>query len=392
MSNSGYPYQETLLQWIWQELEFDTTSLQTPDGQPIEIIDPGTINTGAGPDFTNASIRIGSLKLFGDVEIHIHSGHWAQHNHQESDRFNGVILHVVYETGSPNASAALRPDGTIPPLLQLKPYLQKSLFHLFERKRKSGLPCAGHFSFLNQDAFEAQIEKAHRNYFEYKTDFLLERYDGTLPLTNAWLKMFTLGLFHTLGIPSNRSQMEQFHKIISGPSLPPSGDNFIPKATSAAFDTSSPDAIPWVNTGMRPASQPSNRVTQAAALYHSIYSLSFKTFLTTEPDAWSQILYQVPSSYQPGGQIQSILQQTIFYPATYLLGEFLHAQKLKQYAYQSWLNARGGVPGEVSTPFQSSGFNINKKTRKAGLAHQLKRYCRPLNCHRCEVFKKAINP
>jgi hypothetical protein len=26
------------------------------------------------------------------------------------------------------------------------------------------------------------------------------------------------------------------------------------------------------------------------------------------------------------------------------------------------------------------------------LAHQLKRYCRPLNCHRCEVFKKAINP
>lgn len=59
--SSGYPYRETLLQWIWQELEFDPSSLKTTDGKPIEIVDPGTINKGAGPDFTHACIRIGLL-------------------------------------------------------------------------------------------------------------------------------------------------------------------------------------------------------------------------------------------------------------------------------------------------------------------------------------------
>jgi hypothetical protein len=147
MSNSGYPYQETLLQWIWQELEFDTTSLQTTDGQPVEIIDPGTINNGAGPDFTGVSVRIGPLKLFGDVEIHIHPGHWAQHNHQASARFNRVVLHVVYDLGSPNAPSARRPDGTIPPILQLKPCLQKSLAHLFERKQNPACRAPDIFCF-----------------------------------------------------------------------------------------------------------------------------------------------------------------------------------------------------------------------------------------------------
>lgn len=392
MSNNNYPYQETLLQWIWQELEFDTTSLQTTDGQPIEIIEPGDLNTGAGPDFIGASLRAGTLKLFGDVEIHIHPGHWYQHKHQESESFNRVVLHVVYDGDSSHNSPAMRPDGTTPPLLHLKPYLQKSLTHLFERKRHSVLPCSGNLRYINQDAFEAQIVKAHRHYFEYKTDFLIERYDSSLPLSKAWLKMLTRGLFHTLGIPRNRSEMEQFHNQIYGTELHLSLNDFIRFTSSVAFDRNSNSPIDWTTTGMRPASLPSKRVTQAAALFHTIYSIPFKTFLSTKPGAWPQILRQIPPSLQPGGQMRSILLNTIFYPASYLLGEFLHARDLKNYAYERWLNAPGCVPEEVSAPFQTAGFSINKETRKPGLAHQLKRYCRPLNCHRCEVFKKAINP
>ncbi|WP_340106757.1 DUF2851 family protein [Rhodohalobacter sp. 8-1] len=393
MSNSAYPYQETLLQWVWQELEFDTTSLRTAEGQPVEIIEPGELNTGAGPDFLGASFRIGPLKLFGDVEIHIHPGHWSQHNHQRSERFNRVVLHVVYDGGcSPNSSPAVRPDGTTPPLLRLKPFLQKSLIHLFERKRQSSLPCSGNLRYISQEAFEAQVVKAHRHYFEYKTDFLIERYDSDLPLSKAWLKMLSRGLFHTLGIPRNRSEMEQFHDRIYRSTLPTSLNDFIRFATSVAFDKDSGHPIEWITSGMRPASLPSKRVTQAAALYFTIHNLPFKSYLSTNPEAWTQIIRRIPDNLQPGGQMRSILRHTVFYPATYLLGEFLHAQPLKQFAYQQWVNAPGNVPGEVVAPFRSAGFIINKKTLKPGLAHQLKRYCRPLNCHRCKVFKKAINP
>jgi hypothetical protein len=392
MSNSGYPYRETLLQWIWQELEFDTTSLRTSTGEPVEIIEPGTINHGAGPDFLNAEVRIGPLKFFGDVEIHINPKHWAQHNHSGSADFNGVVLHVVYDCKDDGHQHAYRPDGTTPPLLELKPYLEKSLAHLFERKRRSGLPCSGNVNFINQNAFEAQIEKAHRNYFEFKTDQLLSYYDGSLSLTKAWLGLFTSGLFYTLGIPRNQQQMLNFHTRLKHPDVETSLETFIKHATDTAFNQPKSTNIEWVSSGMRPASSPSNRVQQAAAIYYAIYSTPFKTFLTASDDVWPRILKEMPEHLRPGKQVATMLKQTIYYPAIYLLGEFLHAKKVKSYAYSGWLNARGGVPGEVSKPFKASGFSINSSTRKPGLAHQLKRYCRPRNCHRCEVFKKAINP
>ena len=391
MNDSDYPYQETLLQWIWKELEFNTISLQTTDGESVEIIHPGTINTGAGPDFSRAELRIGALKVFGDVEIHIHPKHWVQHKHQESNKFNSVILHVVYEGSDSSDRQVRRPDGTTPPLLELKPYMEKSLTHLFERKQQAGLPCSGQVSFINQAAFEAQIEKAHRQYFEYKTEFLLGYYNSRLPLTKAWLGLLTRGLFNTLGIPRNREQMVQYHDRLEIPLSDSTIDEFICRAGQVAFENNGP-SIPWVKSGMRPASLPSSRTVQAAALYHAVYSTPFKTFLSAADDVWPQLIKQIPESCRPGTQMMSILEFTIFYPATYLLGEFLHAEKVKAHAYNSWLNARGGVPGEVSRPFKSSGYNINAGTRKPGLAHQLKRYCRPLNCHRCEVFKKVINP
>lgn len=392
MSSSGYPYRETLLQWIWQELEFDTTSLRTTDGEPVEIIQPGTINRGAGPDFSGAELRIGALKIYGDVEIHIHPGHWAQHRHRESEDFNSVILHVVYDGDASRTQPVQRPDGTTPPLLKLKPYLQKPLTHLLERKQQAGLPCSGQIRFINQAAFEAQIDKAHRHYFEYKTDFLLNYYNSNLPLTKAWLGLLTRGFFHTLGIPRNRAQMEHLHDNMPEYDPQLTADMFIERVASVAFQNSSERAISWAESGMRPASLPAKRVPQAAALFHAVYSTPFKTFLTAGDDMWPNIIQRIPEVYRPGGQMSSILQHTVFYPAVYLLGEFLHAQKVKKHAYERWLNARGGVPGEVSRPFKSSGFIINSKTRKYGLAHQLKRYCRPMNCHRCEVFKKAINP
>jgi hypothetical protein len=392
MSNSGYPYRETLLQWIWKELEFDTTSLRTSAGDLVEIIKPGKINNGAGPDFKDAEIRINSLKFFGDVEIHIKNRNWAEHNHEESDDFNSVILHVVFDGDIQNSQPAHRPDGTTPPLLILEPYLQKSLAHLFDRRQNTGLPCSGQISFINQNAFEYQIEKAHRDYFEYKTDFLLNYYDGSQPLTKAWLGLLSKGLFNTIGIPRNREQMEQFYERLQTLNIDSSITRFISNANKIAFHDIPEDTTPWVESGMRPASVPSKRVPQAAALYHAIHSIPFKTFLSASDDLWQVVLAQIPKSFQPGKQMSSILEFTILYPSVYLLGEFLHAKKVKAHAYSCWLNASGGVPGAVIRPFKTSGFNIKGRALKPGLAHQLKRYCRPLNCHRCEVFKKAINP
>ena len=62
---------EKLLQYLWQFQYFNKSGLRTVQGDPIEIIYPGLLNTNQGPDFINAQVRIGKTILVGFVELHI---------------------------------------------------------------------------------------------------------------------------------------------------------------------------------------------------------------------------------------------------------------------------------------------------------------------------------
>lgn len=61
---------EELLHYVWKHKLFALKPLQTTDGQPIEIIDPGLANMHAGPDFFNAKIKINDVTWVGNIEIH----------------------------------------------------------------------------------------------------------------------------------------------------------------------------------------------------------------------------------------------------------------------------------------------------------------------------------
>jgi len=63
--------QERLIHFIWQNLLFSTGNLFGMDGERIQIIHRGFINSHAGPDFTNAKIKMDETLWAGNVEIHI---------------------------------------------------------------------------------------------------------------------------------------------------------------------------------------------------------------------------------------------------------------------------------------------------------------------------------
>ena len=69
--------------------------MTTVSGERIDIIDPGLINTGSGPDFFNAKIRIGERMWAGNVEIHVRASDWRRHGHSTDRAYDSVILHVV---------------------------------------------------------------------------------------------------------------------------------------------------------------------------------------------------------------------------------------------------------------------------------------------------------
>ena len=43
--------------------------MRTVDGLRVDVLDPGLPNTGSGPDFFNAKMRIGDRMWAGNVEL-----------------------------------------------------------------------------------------------------------------------------------------------------------------------------------------------------------------------------------------------------------------------------------------------------------------------------------
>ena len=74
---------ESLLQACWAHQLWRGSELRTSDGRTIEVIAPGWLNRGAGPDFTEARLVLGGTEIWGDVEIHVHEREWWAHGHQD---------------------------------------------------------------------------------------------------------------------------------------------------------------------------------------------------------------------------------------------------------------------------------------------------------------------
>jgi hypothetical protein len=384
-------YREELYQWIWEKLEFNTASLQTTDGEAVRIIENGTRNQGAGPDFSAAHILIGGRRWFGSVEIHKTAADWRSHQHHEDPAYNRVILHVVVEENGP--LKVMREDGTSPPTLRLKPYLSKSVYKLLQRMGNTSLACGGATALIHQRAFKIQVEKAHAEYLDYKVEELLSGYDPSLKISEAWKSALILQVYRTLGIPSNREPMGELASLLMQKTdMMSSLKTFINEVEETAFGKECNQEFDWIRTGIRPANRPNKRVKQAAAIHWHLAQYSLDFFYKNRPhESWSTIIESIEDACSPGAQSLGILYATVYIPALHLLGRLLQYEKLTERASDVWASESMPVPRAVQRPFRDAGFELDNKLKKIGLAHQYKRYCKEQQCHRCEVFKSAIH-
>ncbi len=88
---------EKLLQYLWNYKIFKSFDFKDMQGNSIEILDFGTLNQNAGPDFLNAKIKIGNLIFAGNIELHLRSSDWIFHQHSGNPDFENIILHVVFQ-------------------------------------------------------------------------------------------------------------------------------------------------------------------------------------------------------------------------------------------------------------------------------------------------------
>lgn len=132
---------EDLLHYIWKHKKLLFSELHTTAEEKISILDAGTHNHLSGPDFFNARIEIAGQLWAGNVEMHRKSSDWYLHNHGEDNRYQNVILHVVWE----DDIHVYRNDNTTIPTLELKKFIPKTVLanyqKLFEKRGKSFINC-----------------------------------------------------------------------------------------------------------------------------------------------------------------------------------------------------------------------------------------------------------
>lgn len=130
---------EDFLHYVWKYRLFSCPELITATGERVAVLHPGRHNHHAGPDFSDARIRIGDTLWAGPVEIHLKSSDWHRHQHEGDPRYGNVILHVVYDNDVP---VFLRAPGDLP-VLSLKPYIDERQWQRYQSWLTSGneIPC-----------------------------------------------------------------------------------------------------------------------------------------------------------------------------------------------------------------------------------------------------------
>lgn len=378
-----HSYNEALLHWIWEKQQLEDP-LYTINGEEIIVHRQGKLNTTDGPDFINAEVSVGPLRWYGDVEIHWEGSDWFRHGHQHDVNYERVILHVVYE------SEISRKRMPSLPTLCMEPYLKQPLADLLSALTSSnGLPCSQILSFISPAALEAQIAKAHLQYFDRKVDELLHFYDPELPPSQAWQQMLIVALFDGLGIAHNREPMRKLaRRLIDVYSGSSSLTKFKKEAEKEALDY---PKYRWKQKGSRPANRSEVRIEQGCELMWHILGKPFDHWFNSDPRfSFKECVQEVTGKPKLGKERAGILFGIVWLPAIYLLGELFGFAKIASAARQAWIKHRTALPASVRQPFQEAGIPDFVYSQKLGAVHHFKRYCRERRCHQCEVFKSAV--
>jgi hypothetical protein len=201
---------EDFLHYVWRYKRLSWMGLKTTQGQSVDLLLVGEHNHHAGPDFTNARIRIDDTTWAGNVEIHIKASDWKKHGHQHDPAYNNVILHVVLDEDVP----AFRANGERMPCLELRHYILPNLQQMYLRliSGSEWVPCQSHWPEVPQLTQTLWLERLLIERLEHKTADLQERF-----VANAgdWEETFFQLLSKTFGLTTNTQPFEQLSRSIS---------------------------------------------------------------------------------------------------------------------------------------------------------------------------------
>lgn len=158
---------EDVLQRFWDVNRIGNLFLKTINNQSIHIRNYGLWNRLQGPDYSSVQLEIDGLLFVGNVEFHWFTSDWEKHRHSADEKYNNVILHVVWTHDQEIATL----NGNSIPTLQLSDYfnekdlrkmqqLVSSILH--PKVNEKGLKCDGNSIKNDELRWNSLVEKQFR--------------------------------------------------------------------------------------------------------------------------------------------------------------------------------------------------------------------------------------
>ncbi|MBR8729203.1 DUF2851 family protein [Porphyromonas levii] len=193
---------ESHLHYIWANRLYDRISLE---GNPIEVVDVGQLNSHDGPDFELARVRIKGIEWAGAVEIHRKASEWQEHGHQHDVRYNSVILHVVLEN---NLAVRDQANRAVPAaIMEVDPSVLDGLSRL--EVSNQSLRCMPDFLYMGSERFLDEALTLLPQRIEEKLSLLRARSDS-----DHFNSIFYLTLMRYVGAHQNNEQMESIARAL----------------------------------------------------------------------------------------------------------------------------------------------------------------------------------
>lgn len=195
---------EKLLQHIWQLKLFDVLDLKDVFGNPVTVIKNGDLNTNAGPDFTNAQIKIGNTIWAGNIEIHVKSADFFSHKHQHDRNYDNLILHVVWEH---NSTIPVNAIATV----ELKNYVNNEIVKRYNQLSLSAqaIPCKDLIKDVEEIVGQNWLNRLLIERIETKTRLIETELEKN---NHNWEETFYQQLSARLATSINAAAFEQLAK------------------------------------------------------------------------------------------------------------------------------------------------------------------------------------
>lgn len=306
------------MQYVWQHRLWQPAMMMTVDGRRVSVLDPGRLNTDAGPDFFNAKVRIDGHVWAGDVEIHVRASDWHRHHHDGDPAYDSVILHVVdYDD-----AMIRRSDGEVIPQLRMPcaPEFHR-LYSAMVSRSDIDLPCGGSIAEIPPIYMSDWMSALAYERLYAKTD----RISGLLDrLAGDWESVCYVTVARALGFGINGDPFERLalsvprmmigkHRdslltveaLLLGQSglLPESGDSYSQalkreyEYMAHKFGMRAPQSLGWKMARMRPANFPQRRIALLAALMTDGNRLMSRVLEVRTPDDAARLLNPPMSEY-----------------------------------------------------------------------------------------------